>query len=130
MMEKDQHIEFKPEKKVKKEPKKGSLLKDLIDGTFLTREKVLKQIPFVLFLAFLAILYTANQYQDEKILRKSVALQDTIKELRSEEITIASDLMYNSKQSEVLKTINDKGLGLEESTAPPKKIVIKKKDFE
>ena len=84
----------------------------------------------MLFLTFLAILYIANRYHAEKILRESVALQNEIKELRSEEITTASDLMYNSKQSEILKMVQRKGLGLEESTTPPKKIVVNKKDFE
>lgn len=129
MMEKNQHIEFKPEKKKKKESRRG-LLKDIIDGSVLTRTNVLKQLPFVLFLTFLAILYIANRYHAEKILRESVSLQNEIKELRSEEITTASELMYNSKQSEVLKMVEKKGLGLKESTSPPKKIVINKKDFE
>lgn len=35
---------------------------------------------------------------------------------------MASQLMYISKQSQVAKLVEEKGLGLEESVVPPKKI--------
>jgi hypothetical protein len=34
---------------------KGGSLKDFIDGSVLTRDFVLKQLPFIIFLAILAI---------------------------------------------------------------------------
>lgn len=103
---------------------KKASLKDIIDGTVLTREIVVNQIPFFVFLALLAIIYIANRYQSEKIARETIKVQTDIKELRSESIATASELMYISKQSEVEKLTNINQLGLIVSIEPPKKILV------
>ncbi|OFX26414.1 MAG: hypothetical protein A2033_11060 [Bacteroidetes bacterium GWA2_31_9] len=103
---------------------KKASLKDIIDGTVLTREIVVNQIPFFVFLALMAIVYIANRYQSEKIARETIKVQTDIKELRSESIATASELMYISKQSEVEKLTNINQLGLIVSIEPPKKILV------
>ena len=106
--------------------KKGSI-KDFIGGGFLTSDNVIKQIPYILFLTIIAIIYIGNRYQAEKIVRESIVLNNEVKELRSEAITTTSELMYISKQSEVAKLVEKKGLDLKEAVVPPQKIVIKDK---
>ena len=101
-------------------------LKDFIDGSILTKSAVLQQLPFVLFLVVLGIFYISNRYKSEKVYRDMVNLEKELKDLRFESITTASDLMYMSKQSEVLKRVQKEGLGLVESTEPPTKIYIDK----
>ncbi len=108
----------------KKSQKKGSF-KDVLDGSLLIRENVVKQFPYIFFLTFLALIYTGNRYHAEKIKRKVTKFQVEQKDLRSESITTKSQLMYMSKQSEVAKLVKEKGLELEESTEPPKKIILK-----
>ena len=108
-----------------KNTKKGSI-KDFIGGNFLTSENVIKQIPYVLFLSIIAIIYIGNRYEAEKILRETIALKNEVKELRAESITTTSELMYISKQSEVAKLVEEKGLNLKEAVVPPKKIIIDK----
>ena len=49
--------------------------------------------------------------------------------MRSEYITIKSDLMYATKQSELIKILHEKGLTLEESFQPPKKIEVTSKEL-
>ncbi|MCK5823032.1 MAG: hypothetical protein KAG95_03450 [Bacteroidales bacterium] len=110
---------------VTKNTKKGSI-KDFIGGNFLTSENVIKQIPYVLFLSIIAIIYIGNRYEAEKILRETIALKNEVKELRAESITTTSELMYISKQSEVAKLVEEKGLDLKEAVVPPKKIIIEK----
>ncbi len=96
----------------------------MIDGSILTRDKFLDQLPFIIFLTGIAILYIANRFNAEKILRESQKLQTEVREMRAESITRASRLMYISKQSEVAKMVKEKGLGLEEAVKPPKKIMV------
>jgi hypothetical protein len=72
----------------------------------------------------LAIVYIANRYNAEKVMRQTVVLQNELKEMRSESITTASELMFISKQSEVSKLVKIKGLDLYESVEPPKKIIV------
>ena len=101
-------------------------VRDFIDGSILTKSAVVQQLPFVLFLVALGIFYISNRYKSERVYRDMVSLQKELKELRFEAITTASDLMYMSKQSEVLKRVQREGLQLVESTEPPVKIKVKK----
>ncbi|MCH7658039.1 MAG: hypothetical protein IIB05_06945 [Bacteroidetes bacterium] len=101
-------------------------VKSLIDGSVLTRDSVVKQVPFIIFLTFLAILYIANSYHVERVVRETVKIQREVEELRFESITTAADLMYISKQSEVARLVQEKKLGLEELVEPPGKIIIEK----
>ena len=124
-MEENENIEFIDAPKEQKTAKKSSGLKDILTGNILSRESVAGQVPYVLFLAFLAIIYIANRYKYEKLVKQDQTLQVEVKNLRAESITVASQLMFISKQSEVSKLIEKKGLGLEESVVPPKKIKAK-----
>ena len=109
-----------------REEKKFSA-KSLIDGSVLTKNWVVNQVPFIVFITFLAILYIANRYHAERIVRETVKIQREVKELRFESITKAADLMYISKQSEVARMVKEKIPGLEELVEPPSKIVIESK---
>ncbi len=120
----DQSGQTRPDKEIESIAKGGGF-KDFIDGSVLTRRLVIKQLPFVIFLSILAILYIGNRYHAEKVFRRSVELQSELKELRSEAITVSAELMHLSRQSEVLKLLGEKNINLVESLEPPKKIVVK-----
>ncbi len=104
------------------EESKKVLLRDLIDGRILTRYIVVKQLPYILFLTFLAIIYIGNRYHAEKVVRETTNLQERLEELRSDAISIESKLFNLSKQSNVSKEIKKRGLELYESIVPPKRI--------
>jgi hypothetical protein len=118
------NIEFIEDQNSQKESRKGSF-RNFIDGTVLTREVVIKQLPFIVFVVFLAIIYIGNRYHAEKVVRETVSLQNEVKELRSEAITTSAKLMSRSRQSEVVRMVEKNDLGLEELLEPPNKIVIK-----
>lgn len=105
--------------------KKGVLAKGLstvFSGSFLSNDKAIKHLPFVLFLAFIAILYIANGYYADDKLREVNKLGNQLKESRTEFISGTSDLMFISKQTEVAKAVAP--MGLKEPVAPPMKIEI------
>ncbi|MBL7910457.1 MAG: hypothetical protein JNJ41_05350 [Bacteroidia bacterium] len=111
--------------KSSKPRKKGVLGKGLsavFSGTFLTNDKTLKHLPFIIFLAFIAILYIANGYYADDKIREVNKISNQLKELRSEYISTKSDLMFASKQSEVAKAAEK--LGLKEPVVPPIKIKV------
>ena len=130
MIDDEKTIEFidQPQEKKENGKKNNNNLKDIIDGTILTREIVVKQFPFILFLTFLALVYIANRYNAEKLVRNIVKTQRHAKELRYEAITVSSELMSLSKQSSVSKLIREKGMDLNEPVEPAKRIIIDK-DF-
>ncbi len=124
-MQKKENIEF-VDSKIEREEITGFSLKSIIDGSLLTVRSVVKQIPFILFLVLVALLYIANRYHAEKIIRQIDSLKTEVKDLRAEEITTASELMNLNRPSNVQNLINEKQLGLTLSSEPPYKIVKKK----
>ena len=115
------NIEFIEEKTERKEHKFGSI-KDLLDGSLIANDFILKQLPYIVFLVILAFIYIANRYHAEKIVRGTSKMEIKLKELKSEHIAIASELMQISKQSEVAKRVRDRNINLEEATEAPIKI--------
>jgi hypothetical protein len=123
MSEKGETVEFIEEKPEKPKDKKSNLgVRDFLTGSILTTESVSKQFPYILFLAFLAFFYIGNRYRYEKLVKKEKKLEIEIRNLRAESITTAAQLMFISKQSEVAKLCEKRGLDLKESVVPPKKI--------
>lgn len=111
--------------KPSKPRKKGVLAKGLgsiFSGTFLSSDKTLKHLPFILFLALIAIFYIANGYYADDKIREVNKVSNQLKELRSEYISTKSDLMFASKQSEVAKAAES--MGLKEPVVPPTKIQV------
>ncbi len=117
--------------KTTKPVKKGVLAKGLskiFGGAFLSDDRAVQHVPFVMFLGLLAILYIANGYYADDKIREVNKVTNQIKELRTEFISSKSDLMFVSKQSEVAKAVEP--LGLKEPVVAPMKIEtdsIKKK---
>jgi len=125
----EETITTKKEKK-KSTKRKGVLAKGLssvFSGTFLTNEKTLRNMPFVLFLACMALLYIANGYYADDKIREVNKLTNNLKELRTEYIFTKSELMFASKQSEVAKSAEK--LGLREPVVPPVIIATDSTEF-
>ena len=95
----------------------------LDDKEMFAYDKISTNLPFLFFLALIAMLYIANSHYAEKNIRELNKISQEIKELRWEYMTEKSDLMCQSKQSEVSKKVEE--LGLKELVTPPQKIVIK-----
>jgi hypothetical protein len=98
-------------------------IRDLIDGNVLTRKAVIKQSRFILLLVLIAFISIANRNHAEKTVIRLNQLQQDVKELRSKSITISSDLVQVSRQSEVARLVLRYELGLEENLEPPKKLI-------
>jgi hypothetical protein len=96
---------------------------NIFSGNFLSKDYVILQLPFILFLTVVALGYIANGYYAEKSVREISHINTELKELKSEYIISKSQLMFMSNQSEVAHAVAP--LGLKESTVPPKKIVVK-----
>lgn len=82
---------------------------------------IVKNIPFFLFLAVLAVIYIYNGHYADKTVRNINKTSNELKELQYEYKTLKSEVMFRSKQSELAKAVAP--LGLKELTAPP--IVLK-----
>jgi len=81
---------------------------------------IVKNIPFFLFLAMLTIMYIANGHYADKTIRKINALDKHLKEMEYEFKTVKRDVIFRSKESELVKAVEP--LGLKELISPPMKI--------
>jgi hypothetical protein len=125
-------IEEEPESPVKpavsvKAARVSRGLLGVLNGSFLTRENVLRNMSFILFCAGLMITYIAYGYQTERVVRDLNSTGAELKELRSEYITVRSRLEKTEQQSQVAAGIGD--LGLRESRVPPVKMEVREKDL-
>jgi len=110
----------KPVNKVKR----GFL--SVISGGFLAGDGAISSLPFLLYLAFLCMLYIGNGYYAHSKLKELDLLDNNITELRTEYIIAKDKLMYLSKESEVNKATGDNGP--KEAVIPPAKIVVYNND--
>jgi len=106
----------------------GKFFLEVLGGDFLAYSWVRKQTSFVFFLAAIALVYIGNSYYTEGMSRKIDDLNRELKELHYEYISTKSDLMQQTKQSEIAKKL--KNSGLKESTEPVKKLIIKTEDYD
>ena len=88
---------------------------------WLNYQSIVKQIPFFLFLALLAVIYIYNGHYADKTIRNINRTAKEVKELQHEYKTVKSEVMFRSKQSELAKTVEP--LGLKELTISP--VVLK-----
>ena len=88
---------------------------------WLNYQSIVKQVPFFLFLAVLAVVYIYNGHLADKTIRKINQTAKEVKELKYEYISVKSKVMYQSKQSELIKAVEP--LGLKELVESP--VVLK-----
>ena len=96
------------------------------------KKSVLTQLPLdidlrmvmkiTLFSAALALPYIYNSHRAERNVRRVDALNKEVKDLRAEYITLKSEHMSASKQSDVAQRLEM--FGIEELSSPPKRIEI------
>lgn len=89
-----------------------------VDWKILLNHKwVVRNIPFFLFLAVLAVLYIYNGHYADKLVRKISVTEKHLKELEYEYKTLKSEVIFRSKASELVKAVEP--LGLKELTGSP-----------
>ncbi len=100
------------------------IIKKIYNGTYLNNFIVTYK-RYIFVLSFLTLVFIGHRFRAEKLFLQKVDLQEEIRNLRSESIIVASDLMFLSKESEVLKLAKSKNLKLEIPTKPAIKIIKK-----
>jgi hypothetical protein len=119
-----------PDDAIAKKAKKGKknifrkVFDNVLGGDFLAQDWALNQVKFLLFMTVLGVGYIANSYYIENVARKIDRTTREIKELQFEYILSKSKVMHESKQSEIARKLQKKGI--KETTEPVNKIVVPK----
>ena len=111
-MAEEQHIN--KESKKKSFPKKNR-------RRLLYNRWLVKNIPFYLFAAALAVIYIANGHYADKTIMKINATAKHLKEMEYEFKTVKRDVIFRSKESELAKAVAP--LGLKELLVPPVRLI-------
>ena len=109
---------------VRKTGKMTKGIHDVIGGDLLSNHAVLRNLPFVIFLALLALLYIGNTYYSEKTFKEIEKIKNELKELRYQSITAKARMLDVGKQTEIAKKVER--LGIKGTTTPPYKIFYSK----
>jgi hypothetical protein len=83
----------------------------------LNYQAIVNQIPFFLFLAALAVVYIYNGHAADKRVRAISRTNKELKELQYEYKTVKGEVLFRSKQSELVKAVEP--LGLKELMTSP-----------
>jgi hypothetical protein len=111
------------QKPQRRSSKKNWLYGSLDLSRWVHHQTVIRNLPFIFFLAIIGIVYIANAHYAERNVREISDIEKRLNELRWEYMTTKSELEYMRKQSEVAKMVEPQGLN--ELREPPKKIVVK-----
>lgn len=84
-------------------------------------------VRFILFLGALGVCYIWMRNSYEKLWRQEQALEEQVRNLRSESVTLSAALMSQSKESAVVELVGRQELDLVESRVPPVKIEYKER---
>jgi len=100
--------------------KKGLL--DILKGKFLVSGDAPKNWLFIIFASFLATIMIGSSHSADKKVHQIAALNEEVKELRSEFVDIRSDVQRLKLESTVMSSVEEKNLY--PSEVPPKKIKV------
>ena len=84
---------------------------------WLNYQAIVRQVPFFVFLALLAVVYIYNGHYADKTIRDINKTSRELKELQYEYKSVKGDVLFRSKQSELIEAV--KPLGLKELTTEP-----------
>ena len=107
------------EKPVKKEIP-DNFFTQLFTKGFISTEAATNALPFVLYIAFLGMIYIGNRHLAERNIRDIDKISKEVKELSWDYKTTKAELAYKSTLTEVAKRADTRGI--KESVQPPHKI--------
>lgn len=105
-------------KKTKKPNKVARSFMDVLNGNVLTKDYVIQNLPFIVFITALMLVYIGMGYNIDKNTRLINALEDENLDLRTEEIAVKTEYNVVSGQSQVADSTAKIGLVEARDEAP------------
>lgn len=102
---------------------KNGLL-NILKGKFLVSDDAPKHWLFILFVSFLATVMIGSSHSADKKVHQIAALNEEVKELRSEFVDVRSDVQKLKLESTIMDIVAEKGL-FPPVVPPPKQIKVK-----
>ena len=130
MIDKEHNIESNlTETYSDKESVRSQLVNDLLKlfglDDMLNYSKIIKQATFICFLIGIGIIHIFNAHNAVKMVKEKDTLEKEINEIRWQQMSIKSDFLKRSMQSDLEKDM--KAIGMESIKTPPYKITVERK---
>ncbi len=105
---------------------KSSSFKDILNGNIFSKKMVKKQYPFLILIAVLAVIYTANGITFERQITQMNKLKIKRKDIKYHSLGVSAELTNYKRRTTILKRIEQEKIGLIEGKTAP--ILIKNFD--
>lgn len=92
---------------------------DVLSGDFLTKTNIYRHLPFVLLLLIFFIASIALRFSCESKIAEIDDLQKQLKDVKHEALTLSSELLGKSKQSQIKYLLAQKDSTLNMLDCPP-----------
>ncbi|MEG1544382.1 MAG: FtsL-like putative cell division protein [Tannerellaceae bacterium] len=102
----------------RKKEKRLSLLY-VLGGGILKEDFIIKHTRMIVLVVILTFFFIGNRYTCMQKLREIDRLQQQLRDVRFEALSISSELTGNSRQSQIEMLIEEQGIELEGAKAPP-----------
>lgn len=119
-----------PQQAMPEEPKAElprNFLTILFTEGVVSKEAATEMLPFILFVAFLGMIYIGNRHFAENNIRSIDKLGREVKELSADYKVLKAELMLRSTKTEIAKLVDT--LGIEEPVEPPRKIIVSTDEY-
>ena len=118
-------IKSKQAKKAERRAKPNTFVQ-ILNGEFLIKEYVIKNLTFSFFLFFIMLLTIGKGYHDSQLIKDIETAQKKLDATTAEYVEAKAKLEEETKRSELVDKLGPRGL--KETTNPAKVIRIKKED--
>lgn len=106
------------QRRTKKKEKRLSLLY-ILGGGILKEDFIIRHTRMIVLVVILLFFFIGNRYTCMQKLREIDRLQQKLRDVRFEALSISSELTGNSRQSQVELLIEEQGIDLEGAKTPP-----------
>ena len=117
-MEKVKNSEQQSRKKAKRKEKRLSLLY-ILGGGILNEDFIVKHTKMIVLIVVLVFFFIGNRYTCMQKLREIDNLQQQLRDVKFEALSISSELTGHSRQSQIETQIEEQGIDLEGAKTPP-----------
>lgn len=101
----------------KKRKKKGLLY--ILGGGILKEDFIVRHTRMIVWIVVLVFFFIGNRYTCMQKLREIDHLQQQLRDVRFEALSISSELTGHSRQSQIESLIEEQGIELEAAKNPP-----------
>ena len=106
------------QRKKKKKERRLSLLY-ILGGGILKEDFIVRHTRMIVLVVVLVFFFIGNRYTCMQKLREIDRLQQQLRDVRFEALSISSELTGNSRQSQIELLIEEQGIELEAAKNPP-----------